>query len=120
MCLDSRHSLPIYPGKGIEARKVYHPQDQMTLDAANPEKEFIGFTSSNVIIKRNVSDTILKSKMVDVVELASTSTVMSFVRYAQDRLRLPQYLGYTSIDMVGDVGFELTISCSQSRRFKPD
>lgn len=34
-----------------------------TLDAANPEKEFIGFTSSIVIIKRNVSYTILKSKI---------------------------------------------------------
>jgi len=69
----------------------------VTLDAANPEKEFNDFASSNIIIKRNVSYTILKSKMVDVVELASTSTVMSFVHYAQDRLRLPQYLGYTSV-----------------------
>ena len=39
--------------------------------------------------------------MVDVVELASTSRIMSFVHYAQDPLRLPQYLGYTSINGLG-------------------
>ena len=33
--------------------------------------------------------------MVGVVEIASTSQIMSFVHYAQDSLRLPQYLGYT-------------------------
>ncbi len=35
--------------------------------------------------------------MVGVVEIASTSQVMSFVHYAQDLLRLPQYLGYTPL-----------------------
>ena len=79
----------------------------LTLVAANPEKEFIGFTSSNVIIKRHVSYTILKSKMVDVVEIASTSRIMSFVHYAQDPLRLPQYLGYTSVEMVGVQGSDI-------------
>jgi hypothetical protein len=38
-----------------------------------------------------------KYKMVGVVEIASTSQVVSFVHYAQDLLRLPQYPGYTPI-----------------------
>ena len=107
----SLYRTPRLPsGARIEATvKLCHPQEayvlliqqyknSLTLVAAHPEKEFIGFTSSNIIIKRRVSVTILKSKMVDVVELASTSIVMSFVHYAQDYLRLPQYLGYTSIN----------------------